>query len=323
MAGAMTARPRLSRAALAKAAKCTRLKQRQGLGKLKDRLVRERTLRTYRAHLQLFVTWMRVTGRRIPQRTLEFDTMLCEYAQCLWEEGDARSVLSNTLCAVTHEVRVLKNQLNGAWQLHNCWSRIELPKRAPAIPSNTARGIAGYFLKRGFEGTCLMVLIAHHCILRTAEMLSLLSTDITFSDVGALLVLRDTKMGGRIGVTEQVTVTEPALRRALERWVSKRMRGLPVCELSAYKFRKTWHEAIRRLHLPPETQPYGLRRGGATTLFQHSGTFDTVANVGRWNTLKACRVYVTTALAEWNSWTQSLASVNACDEHGALLQALL
>ena len=44
--------------------------------------------------------------------------------------------------------------------------------------------------------------------------------------------------------------------------------------------------------------PYSLRRGGATALFRQSGSFDVVANKGRWVSLAALRLYVTTALAE-------------------------
>ena len=319
----MTARPRLSRAALAKSARATRRRVRAGLGPLKDRLVSKRTLRTYRAHVRAFFRWVEVTGRSLPSRTVEFDCLLCEFAQSLWEEGDSKAALANTICGLTHEVEMLKGRLHGVWRLFHCWGRSEAVKRAPPINSANARALAGYFLHQGYVGTAIMVLVAHHCCLRTAEMLGLLTTDITVAQSGAVLVLRETKIGSTTGVTETVSITDKQLALLLKRWIGSRTRGLPACDASSYQFRKIWKEAVAALELPEDVQPYGLRRGGATELFQFSGSFDVVADVGRWNTLKAARIYVTTALAEWAGWNQSTSSIEACTRYANLWEAVL
>ena len=50
--------------------------------------------------------------------------------------------------------------------------------------------------------------------------------------------------------------------------------------------------------MPSRYTPYGLRRGGATAMFQYCGSFDRVMDQGRWGSLAACRLYITTALNE-------------------------
>ncbi len=47
--------------------------------------------------------------------------------------------------------------------------------------------------------------------------------------------------------------------------------------------------------------PYSLSRGGATLFFRTTGSLDKTMEMGCWSTLRACRVYVNTALAEFTS----------------------
>ena len=59
-----------------------------------------------------------------------------------------------------------------------------------------------------------------------------------------------------------------------------------------------WSKARAAVRIPQKYTPYSLRRGGATALFQWTGSFDVVADKGRWASLQALRLYVTTSLAE-------------------------
>ena len=63
-------------------------------------------------------------------------------------------------------------------------------------------------------------------------------------------------------------------------------------------FRQMWTSAVKAVGPSQAYKPYGLRRGGATAFFQHSGSFGKTANRGRWGTERAMKQYVTTALAE-------------------------
>ncbi len=64
------------------------------------------------------------------------------------------------------------------------------------------------------------------------------------------------------------------------------------------KFRKIWAKARKAVGLPGTYTSYSLRRGGATALFQHTGSFAKVAERGRWATERATRVYINQALAD-------------------------
>ena len=83
-----------------------------------------------------------------------------------------------------------------------------------------------------------------------------------------------------------------------------------------------WAEACAFLGLPQRYKPYGVRRGGATCLFQLCGKFDVVMNRGRWNSRHACKVYATTALQELAEEQRSPVTIQRCNEMGKKLLSL-
>ena len=68
--------------------------------------------------------------------------------------------------------------------------------------------------------------------------------------------------------------------------------------MSAKAFRALWRRALKDLGIPKCYTPYCLRRGGATSLFRHSGSYDRVAEKGRWLSMHAMRGYINQALQD-------------------------
>ena len=91
-----------------------------------------------------------------------------------------------------------------------------------------------------------------------------------------------------------------------------------LLDCTPVRFRLVWSRARRRLKIPARFTVYGLRRGGATGLFRRTGSFDQVCDRGRWGSVVACRIYVTTALQDaamqefaahnslWERWAAKL-----------------
>ena len=71
-----------------------------------------------------------------------------------------------------------------------------------AVGDQTSRRMA--FVEQGEIEIAILVLLAHHCIFRTCELLDLRTTDATVIGTGVLLILRDTKVGQRIGVHQEI-----------------------------------------------------------------------------------------------------------------------
>ncbi len=192
-----------ARAARTAAAKAQRAALREKLGALRDRVIRASTRERYLAHTKAFFRWVSVTGRVVPATVEEFDALCCAWAEHLWHEGDPKSILNNSLCGLAHFCPGLRSRLNGAWRLYKAWGRSEPVTRAPPLTVSMAQAMAGHFVSQRLPSLAVMTLLAHHCMLRTCELFELRTGDVSFLPGRALLVLRETKMGQRVGSTKK------------------------------------------------------------------------------------------------------------------------
>ena len=280
------------------AARARRCVQRERLGALRDRQIREGTKKRYLIHMRAFFTWMEKTGRSYPARCEAMDQICCAWAEHLWHEGDAKSILSNSLCGLTFFCEGLRGKLHGSWKLFKAWGKSEVVHRAPPLPMLFAQALAGEFARQGFCSAAVLILVAHHCMLRTCEMLSLRTGDFADGKDGIMLTLRETKMGQRVGIHQQTTVVDPWLVSRLRRAIHATPIGQLLIGMTPARFRALWSISRTQTGVPRRYTPYSLRRGGATAMFSCCGSFDKVADTGRWASISACRLYITTGLQE-------------------------
>ena len=85
---------RARRAAASSARRAQRRVERERLGRLRDRVIRPSTLKRYTEHAAEFYRWARRTGHSTPHTVEEFDVLHSHWAEHLWSEGDARSILN-------------------------------------------------------------------------------------------------------------------------------------------------------------------------------------------------------------------------------------
>ncbi len=292
------ARARQAKAARSAAAKARRRVLREKTGRLRDRVIRRSTLARYKKHVQEFFTWVRHTGRVLPHSVPELDSLLCVWAEHLWHEGDAKSILNNGLCGLAHLTPAVRNNLHGAWSLDKAWSKSEKPKQAPPMAQLLAQAFAGAFEKRGHRNAATMILAAHHAILRTNEFMEVRTHDVAEVGTQALVTLRDTKIGQRLGINQEVYVKDRRLAQRLFEAKASTPPGMTLLGLTPSVFRRMWAQVRKELGAAETFTPYSLRRGGATVWFQFSGSFDVVADKGRWTSAAATRQYITTAVQE-------------------------
>ena len=94
------------------------------------------------------------------------------YAEHCWAEGDSKADYSNLLSGISHPVtgiaRIAK-YIKGAWKFYGLWVKLEQRERCLPLSSNTCRMLAGQSVMRGWYDTAFVILLAHHCLLRTQE----------------------------------------------------------------------------------------------------------------------------------------------------------
>ena len=248
-------RQKLKETAQAKAVRCA---LREKGGRLRDRVIKASTLKLYRAAAAEFYRWCRRCGYSIPQKLSGLDGLVSEWAEALYQEGEMKCILNRGLCGLAHLIPAVRGKMPGTWRLYHAWSKSEHRRQAPPIERLLAQAFAGVFLSRGLPRTAVVILAAHDCILRNAEFYELRKGDVVPAGRCALLSLRDTKMGQRLGVTQQVLCDSPWLAARILAAARATGAGELVMDASPVRFRQVWAQARKELRVKDCTTPYGL-----------------------------------------------------------------
>eukprot|EP00971_Amphidinium_carterae_P083776 1658144-Amphidinium_carterae.1 len=135
--------------------------------------------------------------------------------------------------------------------------------------------------------------------------------------------LEGTKSELRSGVRETAIISNP-LAVAMLQWVSRgQSPGVRLYPFSQQHLRDEFHALCMSANLAAwRFQPYSLRRGGATYLFQQCGRLDVVVLRGRWSQSRVARIYINEALAVLSDFNLSPSSRKVLHNHAVRLSVL-
>ena len=173
----------------------------------------------------------------------------------------------------------------------------------PPIPERLLYSWVNYLVDKAdlYFASCL--LLGFDGLLRTGEVLQIRPCDMLVRGEQVLLHLSNTKTSVWKGVDEVVIFynlwTTLILQETLALAEEQGRRNFPLWDRSPQAFRKQFRRYLRRWDLEKlGFRPYNLRRGGATHLFTQCRSYDLITQRGRWNSIKASRVYVQEALSQ-------------------------
>ena len=276
-----------------------RKKVRKNLGSLKQLTVQPKTRERYSSGLQSFFQYLKREGLELPTKRDHMDSLVSDYLEHLWSEGEGRATASTFLAALQDSQPKLKGCLPGAWRLMKAWSVNEVPQRAPPFSEAVLNAMIGWSIMHEHYSFALSLLVAFHGLLRTGELLGLQAWQIhvTGAVSPAVISLGLTKSGKRQGAAESITISERSVLSFL--WLWKRSVG-PYEFLTSkpHQWRSLFSECLTSLKLNQlGFRPYSLRRGGATFLFTKCGSLDRVLLAGRWTAVKTAKIYLNSGLA--------------------------
>ena len=267
---------------------------RSRIGLLKLNRIAAKTQLRYRRALAAFQHFCVAYGLEHIDDVEQLDVHVQEYIEALWHEGSSRGDAGATLSALQWALQ-RKRILAGGWQLFDNWGLLELPRRAPPLPSLILSGLVGLALTHGHLGIAAVLMSGFDGFLRTSEFLTLSPEMVSFSDSGALLVLPLTKSGQRRGGAESVRITDPAAVQLL--WIAcsrAACRSDPIVATGAPAFRRWFRWGLETLGVAHVGfLPYSVRRGGATHRFQQDPNVPNILLIGRWNDSRTARIYIT------------------------------
>lgn len=272
---------------------------RQNLGPLRQLTVQPKTRDRYNKALEKFFLFLRERELVLPRQRMLLDPLVSEYLEYLWSNGDGRSLASDTVAALQDRDPHVKGTLGGSWRLLKTWAANEIPSRAPPMTEEALRTLVGHALFHHRHQFALSMLLGFYGLLRTGEILSIKSKDISQANASSVAVisLGLTKGGQRVGAAESVAISERETLRRLWQWKAHAKPGDSLCP-APHVWRKLFNQTIESLSLADyEYRPYSLRRGGATFDFQHHGQLDRLLIQGRWQSSKTARLYLNQGLA--------------------------
>ena len=264
------------------------------LGTLRSHRVRPRTLRRYETAVSLFFVWAEAVFGEIPDDAGTLDAVLAEYAEALWQEGESRYLLGDTLSGLSHFVKMLKHCMPDAWAQYDTWGTLEPAQRATPLTLPILLGMVGVALSRQEHAMAAGMLLAFQGLLRTGEVMGLVKSNFTFA-LGAGQMIIDlglTKSGKRRNESEQIIVRDSTLTAFVYLCLEASRPGDRLLPTEA-TFRGKFEEYLKTLKLHQcNFLPYSLRRGGATHLFFECGSMETVRTRGRWASYRTAKLYV-------------------------------
>ena len=147
---------------------------RRRLGRLELNLVRRHTVSRYAAHFSAFMDYVRQLIGSFPRYSSQYDSLLLEYLEVLWDSGDPKSVATYTIAALQYYIPALRKHLPRSWRLKAIWDRLELPCQAIPLSLDQLFSFVGYFISQQDLSMAYACVLGFNALLRTGELLSLI-----------------------------------------------------------------------------------------------------------------------------------------------------
>ena len=288
-----------------KATKADRKAERLKVGRLSEQRVSQATAERYAVALHGLSTFVGTPEVELLKRA-DLESVLCQYVEFLWEEGDPKTMANYVMAAVQYRRPELRRNLKGAWQLVSLWNKLEQPLRATPLSPELVLAFAGTLWQWQWPRLAQLTMVAFCGLLRTGEMFQLKRQDVVLprkEGQSAILFLRDTKTSQRNFLrSEKVLIPEKSGIACLRALCQRRKPEEKLVDFSPAAFRSLWKEVVPHLGLESFNYvPYSLRRGGATAAYVQGMQFDQLLAKGRWQHIATARLYPDQALQEYTA----------------------
>ena len=264
---------------------------------LRDAGITDKTQSRYYVGLLLLLKFL-----TDPTSCLQLDEQICDWIQSVCEQGESIHIVSDALCGLHHYEPWTKRQIPMAWKIFGIWRKLETPDRAPPLVCNIIYSWANYALDHKELEFGALLLLGFFALLRTGELLQVRPKDLLLGTTSGIVSLFQTKTGQRDNVAEMVAfeddMTLEFLRAVKLHCSSPERINVPIWCHSAQAFRNKFKHYMKRFDLHShQFRPYSLRRGGATWLFQSTGSMEAALVKGRWSSHRVARIYISDALS--------------------------
>lgn len=231
------------------------------------------------------------------QSLLELDEKVCDWIEESWSSGESLHIVSDALCGLHFFEPWTKKGIPTSWRLFATWRKLEFPARAPPITAPIVYSLASYAIAHNDLSFAVLLLLGFFGLLRTGELLRVCPNDILIGKKQIIISLFETKTGKRDNVSEMVSFYDDFTQEILSAFQQFRKSNktllTPIWSFSGQNFRDQFKRYLIKADLLKHNfRPYSLRRGGATWVFQQTGSMEMALLKGRWGSSRVARIYI-------------------------------
>ena len=259
------------------------------------------------------------------ETALQMDEITADWVQDCWQQGESLHIVNDGLCGLHHYQPWTKTMVPTAWRLFRVWRKVEAPNRAPPLTAEIVHALSLYALAHDNLVFAGVLLLGFFALLRTGEFLQVTADDLLIGKEAGIVSLKQTKSGLRNSAHETVSFEDPItleiLRALKEQKTAAYLHKVPLWTKSAQAFRNEFAHHCKRFHLQDlQFRPYSLRRGGATHLFQQTGSMEVALLKGRWSSTKVAKIYLSDGLSYLPGLTFSRETKKLLSEYSPINQ---
>ena len=243
-----------------------------------------------------FVHWVRDNGDDA-ESAHDFDGLLVEYLQYIYEQGFGKSEGVNALYGILNRAPWLKEHLPMAKRALKGWTKRQPSVAWPPVTWPVCVAIGVKMATNGQHSAGVACVLAFDCLLRISELLALRARDIVMAGdprvgmrfEGMWLRLAKTKTGPN----KSVRVRSPVVRQ-LVLLLARGKRGADLLfPYAVGTFRRHFKRACADLRVSSDVVVHSLRHGGATHLYtEEKMAVGDIAEHGRWASVESARHYL-------------------------------
>lgn len=264
---------------------------------LRDSGITERTRTRYLSALQLLMPIIETITR-----IQDLDIVCEEWVEQQWECGCTLGAVGDALCGLQFYWPEAKGHLRGSWRLYKTWRKLEIPTRAPPIPSFIVQAFVRTLVDSGDYTLAFLIALGFHCYLRTGEILSLQFKDLQLGKQTGIVTIRGGKSGLRNNMDEAIAIYDRCVLELGHLVAFSPQHTHPSARIwpkSGTAFRKAFATLIAHFSIQHlELKPYSLRRGGATHDYMKKGILEPILLRGRWHSMAVARLYLEDGLVQ-------------------------
>lgn len=255
----------------------------------------EATLRAYSAEADRFAAWALQNGHAgcfADERYV--DMAMANYIEHEFEVDPRRGRRHRcilAMCGVQHFFPYMQKRFPAAKRALKGWDRLVPGSQYAPMPAELAMAVVFELRRRGHPQEAVAVWLTFHCYLRASEVCGLRAEDVLIEAVDGQAAVRLPLT--KTGREQSVTITDPALRLALQHHMQGRCPKGPAFPFARFHLASCIREVLKSWGLEDTFVPlHSLRHGGATTDMLAGVPLEDIIARGRWTSSASTRRYL-------------------------------